>query len=117
MAFPRQRWTRIYSTNPLERLNKEVRRRTDVVGIFPDQSSVQRLVGSVLMEIDDEWQVARPYFRQKSMRKLTQPQPEQPMLESPLRLAGRLPDAHVRWKRPLHRLGPVPHCRYQLSHR
>ena len=87
MAFPREHWTRIYSTNPLERLNKEVRRRTDVVGIFPDESSAQRLVGSVLMEIDDEWQVGRRYFSQESMRKLTQPEPEQAMLESPLRLA------------------------------
>jgi len=66
-------WARIYSTNSLERLNKEVGRRTDVVGIFPDESSAQRLVGSVLMEIDDEWQVGRRYFSQESMRKLTQP--------------------------------------------
>jgi len=52
MTFPSEHWTRLYSTNPLERLNREVKRRTDIVGIFPDQDSVLRLVGSVLMEID-----------------------------------------------------------------
>ncbi len=70
MAFPPEHWTRLYSTNPLERLNREVKRRTDIVGIFPDQGSVIRLVGSVLMEIDDEWQIERRYFSQDSMRKL-----------------------------------------------
>ena len=54
MAFPEKHWTRIYSTNPLERLIKEVKRRTNVVGVFPDQPSVLRLVGSILIEIDDE---------------------------------------------------------------
>ena len=55
MAFPAELWTRIYSTNPLERLNKEVKRRTNVVGVFPDGGSVIRLVGAVLLEIADEW--------------------------------------------------------------
>jgi transposase-like protein len=55
MAFPAELWTRIYSTNPLERLNKEVKRRTNVVGVFPDGGSVTRLVGAVLLEIADEW--------------------------------------------------------------
>lgn len=74
MAFPEDHWRRIYSTNPLERLNKEVKRRTNVVGIFPDQESVIRLVGSVLMELDDEWQVGRRYFSQASMKKLLEPE-------------------------------------------
>lgn len=73
MAFPPEHWTRLYSTNPLERTNREIKRRTDIVGIFPDQDSVIRLVGSVLMEIDDEWQVERRYFSQDSMRKLSEP--------------------------------------------
>jgi transposase-like protein len=59
MAYPQKHWTRIYSTNPLERLNKEVKRRTNVVGVFPDQPSVIRLVGSLLLEINDEWLVGR----------------------------------------------------------
>lgn len=62
MAFPPEHWSRIYSTNPLERLIKEIKRRTYVVGVFPDQASVIRLVGSVLMEIADDWQVTRRYF-------------------------------------------------------
>src|SRR5215469_142459 len=73
MAFPPEHWTRLSSSNPLERLNREVKRRTDIVGIFPDQDAVLRLVGSVLMEIDDEWQVERRYFSQDSMRKLKEP--------------------------------------------
>jgi transposase-like protein len=74
MAFPRKHWTRIYSTNPLERLNKEVKRRTQVVGVFPDQPSVIRLTGAILMEIDDEWQAdARRYFSLETMRELLRP--------------------------------------------
>jgi putative transposase len=75
MAFPIDHWSRIYSTNPLERLNKEIKRRTNVVGIFPDQASVIRLVGTILMEIADEWQVGRRYFSQESMRKVIDPEP------------------------------------------
>ncbi len=88
MAFPQKHWTRIYSTNPLERLNKEVKRRTNVVGVFPDQPSVLRLVGSILIEIDDEWQAAdRRYFSLETMRELTHPEV---LLEDlgPLRLAS-----------------------------
>lgn len=87
MSFPQEHWTRIYSTNPLERVNKEVKRRTNVVGIFPDEPSVIRLVGSVLMEISDEWQVGRRYFSQESMDKLLNPKPELVEEAAPLRLA------------------------------
>jgi len=59
MSFPREHWTRIYSTNPLERANREVKQRTNVVGIFPNAASALRLVGSVLIEVHDEWQVGR----------------------------------------------------------
>ena len=59
MAFPRAPWTRIYSTNILERLNKEVKRRINVVEVFPDIPSVIRLVGALLAEADDEWQIHR----------------------------------------------------------
>lgn len=88
MEFPQEHWTRIYSTNPLERLNKEVRRRTNVVGIFPDVASVLRLVGSILIEVHDEWQVGRRYFSKGSMLKLKDPQELGTLLlPTPLRLA------------------------------
>jgi len=87
MAFPVDHWARIYSTNPLERLNKEIKRRVNVVGVFPDVPSVERLVGSLLIEINDEWQVERRYFSLESMRKLLQPEPIQLGEPLPLRLA------------------------------
>ena len=87
MAFPHEHWTRIFSTNVLERLNREVKRRTDVVGVFPDVPSVVRLVGAVLLEIDDEWQIERRYFSLESMQRLKEP-PTLPMgAANPLRLA------------------------------
>jgi transposase-like protein len=66
-TFPESHRPRIRSTNPLERLNKEIKRRTAVVGIFPTRASLIRLVGMVLAEQDDEWQDGRCYFRPESM--------------------------------------------------
>ena len=73
-AFPAAHWKQIRSTNPLERLNKELRRRVRVVGIFPTRHAVLRLIGMILVEQDDEWKVSgRRYFSVSSMAELSQP--------------------------------------------
>jgi putative transposase len=76
-GFPAEHRKQIWSTNTLERLNKEVSRRCNVVGIFPNRPALLRLVGAVLEEQNDEWAVGRRYFSTESMNKLTQPSNEE----------------------------------------
>ena len=83
-TFPNEHWRRIHSTNLLERLNREIKRRTKVVGVFPDQPSVIRLVGTLLMEIDDDWRAAhRRYFSLESMQLLIDPNKSHDLEPSP----------------------------------
>jgi transposase-like protein len=82
MAFPPAHWRQIRSTNGLERLNREVARRTDVVGIFPHADSVLRLTGALLAEQDDEWLTGRRYFSVESMEQLKPRAPVPAELES-----------------------------------
>ena len=72
MSFPEKHWRQIHSTNPQERLNKEIRRRANVVGNFPTDASTLRLIGMLLVEQNDEWTVGRRYFSISSMKLLEQ---------------------------------------------
>jgi transposase-like protein len=70
-AFPQRHWRQVWSINPLERVNKEIKRRTDVVGVFPNPAALLRLAGSVLIEQHDEWEAGdRRYFSAASMLEL-----------------------------------------------
>ena len=75
-AFPAEHWTKLRSTNPLERVNREIGRRTDVVGIFPNDASLIRLAGMLLIEQNDEWLVGRRYLSQESLALLATPETE-----------------------------------------
>jgi putative transposase len=75
LHFPQEHWRKIWSTNPLERLNKEIKRRTNVVGIFPNDPAIVRLVGSQLLEQQEEWQLERRrFFSEATMAKIPEPE-------------------------------------------
>ena len=67
MAFPKAHRKQLASTNPLERINAEIKRRTEVVGIFPNEAAIMRLVGALLLEQNDEWQLQRRYMQLEGM--------------------------------------------------
>jgi putative transposase len=77
MDYPKEHWPQIASTNPLERVNKEIKRRADVVGIFPNDDAIIRLVGALMLEQSDEWAVSRRYFSLESLARLADTQPTQ----------------------------------------
>jgi putative transposase len=90
-AFPIAHWRKLWSTNPLERLHKEIKRRTDVVGIFPNEDALVRLITAVIAETHDEWQVTdRRYLSEGSMNKLYAPDqpPALPAQNTPDKIAS-----------------------------
>jgi len=88
-AFPSPHWTKLWSTNPLERVNAEIKRRTNVVGIFPNDASIMRLVTAVLVEQHDEWAVAeRRYLSEESMAMLEAAPDQLDDLEEPLAITA-----------------------------
>src|SRR3712207_840192 len=87
LSFPAQHRVKLHPTNPLERLNKEVKRRADVVGIFPNEESITRLIGAVLLEANDEWQLQHRYMQIEGMAELASPQIDE--------IGTALPTPHV----------------------
>jgi putative transposase len=87
-AFPGEHWRKLRSTNPLERFNREIGRRTDVVGIFPDDRSLVRLVSMLAIEANDEWLVGRCYMSLQSMGPLLEQRPHRPQDEEVLELSA-----------------------------
>ena len=75
MSFPKAHTKQVRSTNPWERLNAEIKRRTDVVGIFPNEAAIMRLIGALLLEQNDEWALQHRYMQLEGLQTLTDNQP------------------------------------------
>jgi len=78
MSFPKAHWQKIHSTNPIERLNREVKRRTNVVGIFPNDDAITRLAGAILLEQNDEWAICRRYMTLETLASISHDAPVSP---------------------------------------
>ena len=89
MSFPVAHRTKLHSTNPIERLNGEIKRRTEVVGIFPNEDAITRLVGAILLEQNDEWQLQHRYMQLEAMAELA---PHRPMTSRRRNFHPRPPD-------------------------
>jgi putative transposase len=76
MGFPKEHWRQLASTNPLERVNKEIKRRANVIGIFPNDAAIMRLVGALVVEQTEEWHLTRRYMSQESLAKVVNPEGE-----------------------------------------
>lgn len=82
MGFPKEHWRQLASTNPLERVNKEIKRRAKVIGIFPNDAAIVRLAGALVVEQTEEWHLTRRYMSQESLEKVLNPEQLQKMLEA-----------------------------------
>jgi putative transposase len=87
LRYPPQHRTKLHSTNTLERLNKEVKRRADVVGIFPSEASIIRLIGAVLLKANEEWQMQHLYMGVEAMGEMLNPTPTNEKLQIPPKAA------------------------------
>ena len=81
-GFPKDHWRQIASTDPLERVNKEIKRRANVIGIFPNDDAIMRLVGALVIEQTEQWHLIRRYMSQESLAKVLNPEESQKMLEA-----------------------------------
>lgn len=82
MGFPKEHWRQLASTNPLERVNKEIKRRANVIGIFPNDAAITRLVGAPVVEQTEEWYLTRRYMSQESLAKVLAPTSAEKQLEA-----------------------------------
>jgi transposase-like protein len=81
MRFPKEHWKSIASTNPIERVNKEIKRRSNVIGIFPNDDAIMRLVGALVIEQNEEWHLTRRYMSYESLAKVVKSEQAKKLLE------------------------------------